>query len=374
MHRGVAAQTDKHTENNNMSIFGRYDVTPYLTPHKYSKPIIAPSGEPGCFDRVAVDNARIFRHGGRIYMMYIGYDGSGYETALAVTDDMLHWKKLGVILGKNPETGWEAGGRAVSCVMADVDMWGERELYRIPAVSAIPGNSGGNFAIWYHAYPGIGYEAGAAANTIAISHGALDSWECCAVPLFSKGAEGAWDGAGLYSCWVIDREKYYPDSPHRWIMYYNGKNSASWPWNEQVGIAWSDDLVTWERDPRSPVLRVSESGWDSAFSCGQHVLYDSRRGIWVMYYMGFDGRHAGNGIALSEDGISWEKYPEPLIFPGGEGSPDETHAHKPCILYHNGVLYHIFCAVRPTRTPEEKALYGREYRYLTLAASHPVWE
>ena len=66
----------------------------YLTPYKYGKPVLAPSGVEGEFDRFGVDNLRIVSHGGKFYMFYIGFDGTGYRTALAVSDDLLHWEEI----------------------------------------------------------------------------------------------------------------------------------------------------------------------------------------------------------------------------------------------------------------------------------------
>lgn len=65
----------------------------YLTPYKYGKPILEPSGEEGTFDRYAVDNMRICRHNGKFYCFYIGFDGKGYRTAIAVSDDLINWEK-----------------------------------------------------------------------------------------------------------------------------------------------------------------------------------------------------------------------------------------------------------------------------------------
>ena len=41
-------------------------INDYLTPYKYGKPIFAPSGEEGAFDRFGVDNMRICRHNGKL--------------------------------------------------------------------------------------------------------------------------------------------------------------------------------------------------------------------------------------------------------------------------------------------------------------------
>ena len=67
------------------------DVTPYLTPNKYGMPVLEASGVEGSFDCRAVDCPTVFRHNGSFYMMYVGFDGIGYQTGLARSDDLLHW-------------------------------------------------------------------------------------------------------------------------------------------------------------------------------------------------------------------------------------------------------------------------------------------
>ena len=86
----------------------------YITPYKYCSPILAPSGEEGAFDRFGVDNMRICWHNGKFYCFYIGFDGKGYRTAVAVSEDLLHWEKKGVILDAGSGREWDNSGRAIS--------------------------------------------------------------------------------------------------------------------------------------------------------------------------------------------------------------------------------------------------------------------
>ena len=41
------------------------------------------------------------------------------------------------------------------------------------------------------------------------------------------------------------------------------------------------------------------------------------------------------------------------------------------LVHFDGILWHFYCAVRPTVTEEEKRLFGHEYRCLTAARSKP---
>lgn len=162
----------------------------YQTPYKLNRPILAPSGEPGNFDELGVDNMRIFRHKGRFYATYIGFDGVGYQTALAVSDDLLNWQKLGVIFPRGSANAWDRVGRAVSCWLHDVDLYGNRELIA----------KDGKYWMFYHAYPDEGYEGGSAANGLAWTEDdTFHDWHFLDKPVFEKAAEGEWDGGGLYS-------------------------------------------------------------------------------------------------------------------------------------------------------------------------------
>jgi hypothetical protein len=39
------------------------------------------------------------------------------------------------------------------------------------------------------------------------------------------------------------------------------------------------------------------------------------------------------------------KTDEILIYTGSPGSVDSTFAHKPGVIFHQGALYHFYCAV-----------------------------
>ena len=62
------------------------------TPYKYGLVLI-----PGDSGKM-VDSPSVFRHGHSWYMTYIVFDGRGYETWLAHSDNLLNWKTLGRII------------------------------------------------------------------------------------------------------------------------------------------------------------------------------------------------------------------------------------------------------------------------------------
>ena len=88
-------------------------IQKYLTPYRYPEPILQGSGEKGAFDEKAVDIPFVFWHGGRFHMLYTGFDGQGYQSALAVSDDLIHWTHKGVILKRDLDSGrWDRVGGA----------------------------------------------------------------------------------------------------------------------------------------------------------------------------------------------------------------------------------------------------------------------
>ena len=70
------------------------------TPFKYGVILKGKEGK-------KVDCPSVFRHGQMWYMIYIIFDGGGYETAIAVSHDLLNWKPLGRILHFR-EGSWDA--------------------------------------------------------------------------------------------------------------------------------------------------------------------------------------------------------------------------------------------------------------------------
>jgi hypothetical protein len=102
-------------------------------------------------------------------------------------------------------------------------------------------------------------------------------------------------------------------------------------YNPSVTAQWSDtiqyesiDLSTHTHSAPVPVLGETPGAWDSLYVCNPKVV----RGIfanplgnnetfsYAMYYVGLGSAPGANnsiGVAFSNDGISWKKYPQPVI-------------------------------------------------------------
>lgn len=91
-----------------------------MTPYRYPKSVLHGSGMEGAFDSMAVDIPFVFRHQDCFYMLYTGFDGKGYQSALAVSDDLLHWKHKAVILKRHMESDrWDRIGGAATWMIKE---------------------------------------------------------------------------------------------------------------------------------------------------------------------------------------------------------------------------------------------------------------
>ena len=66
-------------------------------------------------------------------MLYTGFDGQGYQSALAVSDDLIHWTHKGVILKRDLDSGrWDRVGGAATWMIKESD--GLEDLPRLRKV------------------------------------------------------------------------------------------------------------------------------------------------------------------------------------------------------------------------------------------------
>lgn len=320
----------------------------YETLYKYGKPVVAPSGVSGTYNSVAVDCPFVFYHAGKTRMLHIGFNGKGYQTALSSSDDPISGFTLdGVVLRAGEGGGWDSKNAAGVWILSETDVNAPRTLKKYR----------GKYWMLYHAYPGEGYEVGPARMGLAwCEDDDLLRWTRLPEPVFIPEDGADWEKGGLYKgCIVPFKDRFY--------MFYNAKNipSPGKPWTEQTGVAVSDDLLSWKRYEKNPVLKVSPDFVDSRFVSDPCVCRDGDD--WLMFYFGFDGKKAVDMLAYGNDPYAWTKAGL-LIDTGAPGELDSVYAHKPSVYAFGGVLYHYYCACAPDGT-------GGEYRCITAAASRP---
>jgi predicted GH43/DUF377 family glycosyl hydrolase len=295
------------------------------TPYKVNRLVVAPSKQEGSFDELSVDVPFVFRDGDGYLMTYVGFDGQGYQTGLASSRDLLHWTPEGLIISRDPNSPITKHNIALSWILRENDVFSAGRLKKV----------NGRYLGTYHAYPGSGYEAGPAVIGLCWSDN-LRNWEI-ANPCLMADEGRPWENGGLYKSCLLEHDS-------RYYMFYNAKNRSR-TWNEQIGFAFSDDLRSWHRHPDNPVIPNGALGsYDDRFCADPCVL--AYKNGWAVFYYGYDQKGVARDLlALSSDLARFQKCEDVLIDVGAEGSVDSKYAHKPSVIYRDGVLYHFYCAV-----------------------------
>lgn len=220
------------------------DAAPYRTPYKYPKLVVSASGEAGTFDARAVDCPFVFHHDGKFHMTFLGFDGTGYQTGLAWSNDLIEWRKIGCILKRDPSSPITRYNIALNWILRENELRTQGKLKKV----------GGRFLGVYHAYPNAGYEEGPAVIGLCWSSDLL-KWEV-GEPILRAEDGAPWEQGGLYKPCLLERDGTY-------YLFYNAKAKGRGP-VEQTGVATSKDLKTWTRYQDNPVLPVGGPGaWTS---------------------------------------------------------------------------------------------------------------
>lgn len=302
------------------------------TPYKYGVVYKHPDPEK------KVDSPTIFRHDGRWYMTYIVFDGQGYETWLAESENLLDWSTKGRLLSFTENT-WDANQKAGYLSLVDITWGGTYEVETFE----------GQYWMSYLGGATEGYEAGTLG--VGLAHTSdltgAEEWTRLEQPVLLPGDPDArwFENLTIYKSLIVrDRERR---TGHPFVMYYNAKGQEKF---ESIGMAVSDDLVSWQRYGTEPLITRREG------ICGDAQI--ARIGdVYVMFYFGaFWKPGAFERFACSYDLIHWTDWEGPDLIAPSEPY-DETYAHKPWVIQWEGVAYHFYNAV------------GQEGRVIALATS-----
>jgi predicted GH43/DUF377 family glycosyl hydrolase len=309
------------------------------TPYKYGL-VVAPQD-----NRHKIDCPTVYRLGGRWFMTYVcyngkdGLDGRGYETWLASSDDLLHWKTLGRVLSYRDQ-GWDMNQRGGFPSLIDWQWGGSYEPKRYK----------GRYWMTYIGGHGTGYEAVREPLNIGLAWTKqtpdnAHEWQTLGRPLLSIHDKDVqwWEKLVQYKSTVYeDRRRTLG---HRFVMFYNagGVNPANGLKAERIGIALSDDMRHWQRYAGNPVFAQEAAG----IITGDAQIVDMGDCYVMFYFSAYDPTrryHAYNTFAVSTDLVHWEKWKgADLIIPSKPY--DDLFAHKSYVLKYNGIVYHYYCAV-----------------------------
>ncbi|MHC4622529.1 MAG: glycoside hydrolase family protein [Planctomycetota bacterium] len=306
------------------------------TPYKYG---VILKGE----QEKAVDCPSVFRHGDKWYMVYLIFDGKGYETGIAESGDLLNWKPMGKILAIKNEQTWDSRQVGGYIALQDHIWGGSCELQKFD----------GKYWLSYLAGALEGYETDPLAIGIAWTRTPTEPAEWNRIkqnPVLHPhdGDAREFEKKTLYKSNIIydkDQTLGYP-----FVMFYNGKQRRAL---ERIGMAVSQDMVRWKRFGDGPVI-------DNLKGISGDPQIAKIDDVWVMFYFGAHWKpKAFDTFACSYDLVHWTKWTGPHLIEPTEPW-DLTYAHKPWMIKHEGVVYHFYCAV------------GDQGRVIALATSRDL--
>ncbi len=308
------------------------------TPYKYGLVVVGEKRPE------VTDCPTIFRRNDKWYMTYFVFNGRGYETHLAESDDLLNWTKKGKVLSFSKKSDWDAQQKGGYLSLVD-NTWGG---------SYALGSFAGKSWMTYFGSNARGYEKGDLAVGVAYTEGdptTAHEWQRLAAPVLSPKDETVswWDCNKIYKSLVMEDTDRL--TGHRFVMYYNAKGEA-----ERIGMAVSDDMEHWQRFGKDPVL-------DHGSGITGDAQIVKMGDLWVMFYFGAKYHPtipAWNSFAASRDLVHWTDWSgEPLVQPSEDY--DCVYAHKSYVIKWNGVVYHFYCACDNKRN-----------RGIALATSKPL--
>ena len=263
------------------------------------------------------------------YMTFIGFEGKGYQSFVATSGDLVHWKRLRLAMGYGPDGQFDHGGVCLGAFLY--------ASYDVKAPRLLKKHQGKYWSLYgAYRYQG-GYELRPGYEGVATSDDGL-TWRRAKDQYILSVHEkdvGRWEKDCIYQPWLVEHQgKFY--------NFYNAANGGI----EQLGVATSTELLNWTRYPGNPVVRNRAGAYDAQFCSDGKVFWDGDH--WVMFYFGVGRGGAHVMAAFSRDLLHWTSRYEPLYKAGGHpGGLDKTYAHKISLVYNarNDTWYMFYNAV-----------------------------
>jgi predicted GH43/DUF377 family glycosyl hydrolase len=249
--------------------------------------MVLDTGAPGSWDDGMVGFPFVFRDtDGTLKMLYAGRSTSLqiYQIGLATSTDGINWTRY----SGNPILQPGSSGA-----------WDEKQVLDPSLVIDLDAPPEERYKMWYNGYD----RNDRIAIGLAISADGLNWTKYSGNPVITPGASGTWDDTPyLYTAFVLKEGSEYK-------MWY----AAIKIWQVgRIGLATSTDGKAWVKDPQNPVLVPGPAGsWDAYEVYGAHVISNGSSS-YQMWFNGIEtpgGRFGQIGLATSNDGRAWLKFP-----------------------------------------------------------------
>ena len=239
-----------------------------------SAPVLT-TGAAGEFDSVDALNPSIVKTADGYLNLYSGWDGKVWRTGLATSSDGKSWQKKGPILQPGPAP-WEGAYIAANGAIRD--------------------------GIYY-------FQAGHPPQIGRAKRAQNGAWEKFPAPVLTAGPRGAWDERGVGDPFIVN-------TAGKSYMYFLGQDRAR---RQRLGVAESNDGITWTKSLANPILELGAPAAFDEYGLGEPAVWP-QFGKWWMLYTGRDKKEwRRTGLAVSTDGIKWERVGEKALLDVGEG-------------------------------------------------------
>jgi len=255
---------------------------------------------------------------GTIYMYYCGDDGGvPSQIGLATSSDGYTWSKY----GSNPIFLGVGGGA-----------WDSDAVTHMTVIK----EGAGDWKAWYGGRQApIGglfpWDIGYATSVDGINWSRYG-----AAPVITKGGGGAWD-----SGFVIPSHAFKEGATY-YLYYWGGIDNDQSNW--AIGLATSSDGINWTKDAGNPIFIGDVGEWDDGVLEGFLVKLS---GTYYMFYQGntVDMQNSAIGVATSNDKVTWVRSANNPFPRGGAGSWDSAWGEAPKLINFGGdwLMYYMSC-------------------------------
>jgi predicted GH43/DUF377 family glycosyl hydrolase len=301
--------------------------------------VILDKGSTGAWDQALVESPCVWfdKKKQKYAMVYTGYSGTPGSPVTG---------SIGLAWSDKPEGPWTK--EALNPIITASGLTGTPDAGGM--TGPVMWYENGTYYLFYIGLGGSGYE-----NTTALCLATstdLYTWVRKGA-VISIDASKSWRSLDVYHASIVKvKDVYY--------MFFNTKTSDN---KEVIGLATSNDLLTWVvDDAHSPLVSGTVGQWDETKTGDPSVYYVD--GIWYMAYFGysFPTGVASDGVAWTtkeEFPYNWRKYnANPILSPSE--SFDIKFAHKPYIFINGNRHYHYY-------TAEADTTGSNRYRTIALA-------
>ena len=179
----------------------------------------------------------------------------------------------------------------------------------------------GTWVFYFHTNGGAKQQIGR-----ATAPSPLGPWTVDPKPVMTAGEAGSWDEKHVFWPNVVRDEAGFR-------MYYGAQNRKL---QTVIGMATSSDGVTWAK-LEAPVL-IPEESWETT-KVDRPRVQQTPDG-WIMIYQG-GANVEERGLAISPDGIEWEKYGANPFITGESFPVSSARTWDTSLLYHDGTYYYF---------------------------------